>query len=354
MFYSQLSMLDTVFSRTLIDRWDNYLFSLSPQGKQIITISKVADALPCDYSTAADLIKKSKEIGFLKQKYALQCPNCGMLLLEGNDLNELLACGHYCAVCEEVISPDEFHADSDIVLLFSVVQQPTVPFPAGQRSTTTFADADVKTIAPVSIDSIAQGIHFKLVTYADLYAPSEQESAKLESLLALIETQQATTKQTGDTLENFIQYWFTRCQLFCATTEQRTESNQIDIMVRTNGLIDHPLFKRLGMYFYIECKNEKTVPKIDYLQKLQAILLDARMSFGILVSRKPEPKTYKKKAHDIFLQDDMIIIRLHLQEIKNIILSKKNLLEVLECKIAEIQTDAKKSLGNDGIKIYDA
>ena len=60
--------------------------------------------------------------------------------------------------------------------------------------------------------------------------------------------------------------------MFRATTKHRTQTNQIDIMIRVKGLLDCELFSRLGSSFYIECKNEKETPSVDHLLKFPVVL----------------------------------------------------------------------------------
>jgi len=67
-------------------------------------------------------------------------------------------------------------------------------------------------------------------------------------------------------------------------------------------------------------------------------------NFGIIVSKRKAPRTFVKLARDIFLKNNIIIISMDSGDLEEIIVHRKNLLEMLERKIEEIKLNATKDL----------
>lgn len=177
----------------------------------------------------------------------------------------------------------------------------------------------------VHVGSLDGDVQYKLVTYDDLFCVQDFE--KLRYQLDQVKGVHGTTTRQGASLENFICNLFTQCVLFRATTGQRTQTNQIDTMIRIKWLSNCMLLNRIGSSFYIECKNENQTPSIDYLQKFRGILHDAGMKFGVFVSKQSEPRTYKENVNYIFLKDDLVIVRFCLAELEELLNERINLLD---------------------------
>lgn len=351
MYFSQLSKLCNDFPENQINKVDAYFSGLTLAARTQITISKLADAIQCDYQTSSKIIYKCVENGLLEKHFALQCPICQTLILEVKLLPELLEISPYCSVCEDVVEMDSIDLQSNIILLFSIKSENNIPFGMGQQINPSALNASAGTV--VHADSLSQGVQGRLVTYEDLYSPSEKMYDELKPMIETAKAPHQTTTEHGASLEQLVEKLFSCCVMFKATVKQRTETNQIDVMIRVKGLFELGLFKKIGCCFYIECKNEKTTPSVDYLLKLRSILHDAGMCFGIFVSREKEPKTFRENANHIYLKDGIIIIRVCLDEIKSLIFNRSNLLELLEKKAIEVETNAEKSLGLDGLQLYD-
>lgn len=351
MYFSQLLTLSEYISEERLKKVDAYFASLSNIARQNITVSKVADAIQCDYQVAAAFVQKCIEIKFLEKHFALRCPECQTPIAEIDSLPVLYNVSMFCPKCERDIENDEINFETDIMLFFSISND-KFPFVAGQPNNSLVLNASER--AAVQSDTFLQGVQYKLITYDDLFDCSTEPYAGLFDLIHRVKGTHQTTTSQGDALELLICKLFSLCILFRVTTKQRSETNQIDVMVRIMGNVSSYLFQRMGGCFYLECKNEKDRPSVDYLLKLRSILRDAGMKLGILISRVSEPKTFAENANHIFLKDNIVIIRICLDELETLVKNHINLLELLEKKIVEVETAAQKSLGQDGLQLYNA
>ena len=77
------------------------------------------------------------------------------------------------------------------------------------------------------------------------------------------------------------------------------------------------------------------------------------MKFGIILSKKPAPSTFKENANHFFLKDDTVIISFDMQHLKKVVCDRDNLIELLECGVNEVILNANKSLGQDGLGLFD-
>lgn len=310
----------------------------------------MSDALQLEYQPTSELLKRCLDIGLFKKRFGLKCPECGALLCEVESLQSISKEPPYCPICEDVIDERDIDFQNDVILLFSLNAQP--PFQKGQQDRPPVLNAPGGTA--VHVDSLDSGVQYQLVTYDDLFCIQDSTYKKLRYQLDQVQGIHATTTEQGASLENFISNLFSLCVLFRATTGHRTQTNQIDTMVRVKGLSNCALLNRLGSNFYIECKNENKTPTIDYLQKFRGILHDAGMSFGVFVSKRREPRTYKENVNHIYLKDDLVIVCFDFTELEELLTKRINLLECLDKKITEVTTNASHSLGCSGLQLYDA
>lgn len=116
-----------------INKLKGYFLELTPNDRDLITVSKIANALEIDSKTAVKVILKCESEGILQRHFGIRCPNCGMLIkdlskpsLEGVSLHE-------CYGCDEEINVSE----DDIVVLFRLIKV-EIPFECGQQKSTKY------------------------------------------------------------------------------------------------------------------------------------------------------------------------------------------------------------------------
>lgn len=129
MCYNCLSILDNIVEKEVISKLKNYFVSLTPNNRDLITVSKIANVLNVTNEVAVQIILKCEDAGILQRHFGIRCPQCGMLIkelsapnLDGVYINE-------CYSCDEEICITE----NDIVILFKLVTV-EIPFDLGQQS----------------------------------------------------------------------------------------------------------------------------------------------------------------------------------------------------------------------------
>lgn len=129
MCYDCLSILNNTIKEEAITKLKKYLISLTPNNRDLITVSKIANALNITNEMAVQVILKCEDAGILQRHFGIRCPKCGMLIkeLSAPNLEEIYI--NECYSCDEEISINE----NDIVILFKLIKV-EIPFDLGQQS----------------------------------------------------------------------------------------------------------------------------------------------------------------------------------------------------------------------------
>lgn len=303
--------------------------------------SKVAVLNEIDLNLAQSLLKYLVDVHLFKYSFAVKCPECGLLLCSTDSVTDIDR-EIYCYNCEEMfsISPD----DVEVVYIFD-----NYPFVNGQQSQ---AKNGLEESAALHTDSLTQllksgGLDLNSI----FFSPTEAQYSDLQTQYFNIFNMQKNTKATGDTLECLTINLFSLCKHFRAVPI-RLKPNQIDCYVRNKLYIPGITQANCIDSFEIECKNESRPPKAGYLNKLHSILGLSGKNFGIIISKCLAPKTINTLANQIYLKDKIIIIAIDKNDLSSIILDKKNLLEIIECKIETVKLNATQDLRSIGL--YDS
>jgi len=323
-----------------------YFSSLTPNTIDKITASKVSDYLDIDVDIARKILMKCKNEGLLKLSLALRCPECGSLIKRLDDYMDDFQDITSCYVCgEENLEVDE----KNIELLFELIQKKK-SFNSGQQITL-FKKQDTTNVALENSMSsyLKSGI---LDINKELYSISKKEYEALQSLCEEVRASRSK-KAKGDSLERLAKYMFNLCKIFRAN-EIRTSVNQIDCYVRNKAFFPCGVFRIIGPRIIIECKNEDRVPAGTYISKMHSIISEINgkgdfVKFGIIISKKKAPGTYKKHAVKYFLAKEIVIIHICLDEVDSLVQSKGNLLDIIEQKAEEIILDATTDLKVAGL-----
>lgn len=297
-----------------------------------ITISNFTIKTGIDYSESVKVLEELSQGGFLEKLLAVRCPECG-LLLEIVQPEDYAISSQYCANCDT----DSEITNDCVEVVFKVINN---PFVTGQENKT----AIPKHSSALNISSLETFLKNGGSFNREFYCPSDEEYKMLSDIYSNVFKLHKTTKEQGDSLEDLVLNLFRCCRHFSATNSARLGDNQIDCFVRNKMYI--PGISQFGTndFFVIECKNERETPGITYFNKLHSILTKNSLLFGIIVSKCRAAKTLIKFAHDIFLQDKIVMINLDIDDLKKIIIDQENLLECLERKIGEVKLDATKDL----------
>ena len=222
----------------------------------------------------------------------------------------------------------------------------THPFMEGQQSEPAL---ELVKSAVTTNDSLTYLIQQGLIDVNKvLYVPTDKQYNVLQDKYEAIFELKRQTVAKGTTLETLISELFSLCK-HLNVSKVRLRPNEIDCYVR-NKLFVHGLSSD-NEYdsFLIECKNEKTAPKAGYMNRLHSIMSTHGKRFGIIASKANTPKTFVSLSHDIFLKDDIVIIALDKDDLEQIIVHRKNLLECIARKIDETKLNATKGLVELGL-----
>lgn len=186
------------------------------------------------------------------------------------------------------------------------------------------------------------------------YNPSEEQLSELRDLYESLDDEFKTTTDKGKPLEGLVVKLFNLCLGMNATSVIRTKTNQIDCTVRNDYLIELTVYKELGSIFRCECKNETKKPGNSYYRKLSDIIKNSKFndehSVGILVSRLKPASTCETIARENFLRDNIVIINLCDEDLKDILYNGTNLLDRIQEKIQAVKGNF--STAPDAHKLY--
>lgn len=131
MYYYYLSAIKDIVSEEQCDMLGDYFCMLTPNTRELITVSKIAKALQIEYSTAGAVLVRCEKAGFLKRKYGVVCPECDTLI-KMIDLyeyeNVYMQKTYECYGCDDSVKLD----DDNIIVYFELVIDVS-PFATGQR-----------------------------------------------------------------------------------------------------------------------------------------------------------------------------------------------------------------------------
>lgn len=342
MHYSILLILNNIIDADYIEKLDKWLYSLSPQEKNLITISKMRRAVGLHRECVEQVVEKLVSAKVFERDLGIRCNNCGLLLkqVEQEKLVDAIEELDYCYGCDSEIKVTV----DDIVAIYKFKDE-TPPAPRKQQELDNSRSTESIEIVNEE-DSFSALIRSGYNPHKIFYCPSKEEYEKMENDYECMRDPKLKHTDKGETLEKLIQYIFSRCKLF-ETCSIRTSLNQIDCFVRNKLCIQGiPLLEYIGGSLIIECKNEKTVPKIDYLHKMHDIISEMNngqgyVRFGVLVSIVPPPKTYKEHAHHYYIRNKIMIVSMERMDLENIVYGKENLLDILDKKAKSLMMDVK-------------
>ena len=80
MFCSQLSVLEKITDGETIEKFQNYLASLSENSARNITVSSVSHNIGVCKELAQKMLRTCLEAKILGLEYGLRCPECGQMI----------------------------------------------------------------------------------------------------------------------------------------------------------------------------------------------------------------------------------------------------------------------------------
>lgn len=128
MYYSQLSMLKHIITTDEMKKFDNYLNGLSEENNQRITASKVYAGTGINIDLCRKILNECAKIGLLSQKFIVICPECGGMIKETNNLEQVSDMS-YCYMCGK----ENLEISSENIVIAYALEEEKIPFNKGQQ-----------------------------------------------------------------------------------------------------------------------------------------------------------------------------------------------------------------------------
>ncbi|MEG0835603.1 MAG: hypothetical protein RR413_09190 [Christensenellaceae bacterium] len=337
---SQLStVLRSNFSVGEASTLERYFSSLIGNATNGITANRAAIAMGIPFGHVIKLFSRCYKLGLLSIDYAIRCPECSTIIKRFSSRNDDQGEDLYCYSCENNVSI----TTDNIEIIYKLSGD--VFFPNGQQGQISSTD----TVA--QIDSLKSFIESGGDYNSLFFNPNMQELQVLQGMYQSIFAEQKNTKATGDALENLAVELFRTIHCVKATAI-RTSENQIDCYTN-NGFAS--LLPALGQHIVIECKNEKRTPGNTYLHKISGVIdtingsVAKPVRLGMIISRTKPAKTVHNLAYIRYIKDGLRIITMCGDELEDILFNGRNLLELIEQKVDELQTQSANDLRAAGL-----
>ena len=323
MYLTQLSLLN--LDLKTINKLNEYLTSLSLSARERISFLSLKTALELDDASALELKTKLEENGYIINYYVIYCPNCGLLIKKFNDISEINDCDK-CYNCESEILKDKEFIDFRYRLNDKI-------FPYDSKQGLKITPEEIREY------SLKNGNRNNLL----YYLTESEKTELLKDLDDVINKNFQTTKAKGDALEKFTLKLFKKIRcLDCFT--MRTSVNQIDNMLCNK--LHRLVFEGLSKYIIVECKNEEQGPDVTYIDKICGVtntFNDSNLfNTGLVVSKeKPTSKFIETSYLYISNKNQVAVISITIDEIKNLLESDKNLIDFIEHKLLLLHSHRK-------------
>ncbi|EJA1886495.1 restriction endonuclease [Staphylococcus pseudintermedius] len=169
----------------------------------------------------------------------------------------------------------------------------------------------------------------------------EEELKTLSELLNEIET---TTDKSGKVLEKFVSQLFEYMNLHYIYLNKRTSTNEIDLFLKTND-VSRTYYNNtlpiLSEDFIVECKQYHQKVKVTWVNKFYSLLRFGNYKLGIIFSVEPltgknDWDSSKGVCSKVALKDNIYIINLHLEDMKNIV-DGYNVIDIIDEKYTKLK-----------------
>ena len=331
----------------LIEHIDYILGTLVGDILNRITVTYIADNVDIHYELAKQILMYYAETNVLNIRYAVTCPKCDNILFmcEEEELFDKMDAKPICINCED---NDYEITQENIFIIFERIKKSTTS--QTEVNDTLRKHGDIGEVIDVNVPFFNQADSLdEDEIYNMFYKLNESAIEDLDIMYKnVLLDNYNTTKDKGDRLEDLVKRMFEYGTHFKASRKYRTPTNQLDVTVLTPFRMVIPtVFDFLSPFFICECKNEKEKPDNTYYHKLASILTNTGeigAKVGIMISRLPCTSTCNLIAHDKYLKDNIVLINLVQEDLKQVIDKKINLLKLIAIKINAITLNSNQQL----------
>lgn len=340
MYYQTLLTLKKKYQEKIIEKYDFWLYNLPKREDDRISIGKLANELKIEFIIAKNILEDSVRLNILEHRYAIKCPECGhvIVIVTIEELYNKISEIENCDACE---TENIKITDEEIQVLYKKIDNGNY-------------EDKKKEIDPIKevteTDTLKGFIQDKIIKPNDIfYKPTQEEKERMIELFERIGKKSSNTTEKGNQLRDYVEYVLRIVKVFEAANI-RTRTNELDCLVKNKLYFASPYFlNELGNILIVECKNEKEKPDNSYFLKLKGILGLCKGKCGIIVAIQEPTKPALQIANKVFLQEDIFIIAINYEELKNITYNDLNFLDLLENKIISLKLDATTYMGDNKI-----
>lgn len=331
-----MESLKKEYPPTTIKQFDWWLASLPKHHRRAILPERLARDLKLDSSLAYDLFVAATEQGTLAVNYEVTCPACGDVVVytSPREIPETIECheGHSFSLT---------NLSNQVIVSFRLIRGP------GERPKKPFGSMRGNQVPhrPLQGSSVSEWAKHDLfrTRIIDSEFFSLTDATYAQKLLKRLEAsfQSKSTKVKQEAMENVANYLLSCVHCFDVTHNHRSETNQIDQMVRVRPYrYVHPLLEFIGTHFICECKNEEESVSVQKISNLKSLLDDHNASLGVFFSRKPISgegwSDGSGKVRQIFMHSRKVIVCIDYNDIERLLQSKANLMTMLYDKYHEV------------------
>ena len=342
MYYPELlEIIKKTGAKEAVEKLDKYLAFLPKDSRNLITTSGVTTLLGLDYNIVDSILNEAYKLDLLEKIYIIVCPECSReiyTMTKEELVDKVNYINYYLKECNKC-NKEIYIQEDDVYVGYKLIKHITRDRKAVIEETNKIFGDDYQKKNSENLKELFSKSTEKPHDF--FYKPSKEKLNELIKIYESLDNEFDTTTEKGKPLEGLVLELFGLCRAMTGTLVIKTPNNQIDCTIRNDCFIDLTVYRELGSIFRCECKNENKKPGNGYYHKLAGIVglskSPLEQGVGILVSRKEVPATCKRLARDYFLRENIIIINLYDEDLKDILYDNVNLLDRVQEKIQEVK-----------------
>jgi len=288
--------------------------------------------IPVNESEWLSSLEKLRSCGLLQINFELTCPYCDETIEIYDDYDKLpFDQSKNCPSCGETFKVSE----KDIFITYKFTENLKQSY-KGTKETPFFPEIS-KEETKYSIEYLKQ--------YPEMVYDTVLNGRKTEliNLLNSIDSgYKINNREKGDNLENLTENLLKSPYLNLLSKDERTSTGEIDLIFEVKKY-EGTIFQDFSNILIVECKNWEKKVGANEIRTFADKMHDTRANVGIFLSKSgvTGKSDFEKEAkgviRDKWKTENIIIIVLTYDDIKNVVYGKKNLYELLKEKYYEVK-----------------
>lgn len=176
-----------------------------------------------------------------------------------------------------------------------------------------------------------------------IYKLSDDKYEEYKKLFIQLNTPYKSAAEKGRAFEEIVSFLLENIGVYNISKNKRTSTNEIDIFLRRKITFDFAS-DRFPRHILCECKNYSKSISVTYIGKFYSLLHTSRTSIGLLFSYKSITgrsnwSAGKGLCRKIALRDNIHIINITYDDLKQIYLNNVSIIKIIEEKRTELEQD---------------